>query len=160
MYNSVRLDKSHWCYQLYLWDCDLDPNKTPRWKVIKTLIYGVRSSGNQAQCALRKTAKLMEAKYSRAAEIIQVDTYVDDTISGEKDEATLNKSLKELKALVKTGGFDYKGITQSGEDPPSHLSGDGVSINVGGYKWFSSIDILKLNIGPLNFSKHVTVCFC
>ena len=155
MYNSVRLDKSHWCYQLYLWDCDLDPNKTPRWKVIKTLIYGVRSSGNQAQCALRKTAKLMEAKYPRAAEIIQVDTYVDDTISGEKDEATLNKSLKELKALVKTGGFDYKGITQSGEDPPSHLSGDGVSINVGGYKWFSSIDVLKLNIGPLNFSKRI-----
>ena len=155
MYNSVRLDKSHWCYQLYLWDDSLDLNKKPRWKVIKTLIYGVRSSGNQAQCALRKVADLLEAKYSRAAEIIHMDTYVDDTISGEKDQATLNKAIGELKALVKTGGFDFKGITQSGEDPPSHLSEDGVSINVGGYKWFPKIDVLKLNIGPLNFSKRV-----
>ena len=155
MYNSVRLVKNHWCYQLYLWEDQLDPNKKPRWKVVKTLIYGVRSSGNQAQCALRKTANLMETKYSRAAEIINTDTYVDDTISGEKDPATLNKSIRELKALVKSGGFDFKGITQSGEDPPSHLSEDGVSINVGGMKWFPKNDVLRLNIGDLNFSKRI-----
>ena len=155
MYNSVRLEKSHWCYQLYLWEDELDPDKKPRWKVIKTLIYGVRSSGNQAQCALRKLADLIQPKYNRASEIIHKDTYVDDTISGEKDQVTLNKSVKELKALVKSGGFDYKGITQSGEDPPSHLSEDGVSINVGGMKWFPKDDILKLNIGDLNFSKRI-----
>ena len=104
---------------------------------------------------LGKTAKLMETKYSRASEIIHKDTYVDDTISKEKDQVTFNKSIKELQALFKVGGFEYKGITQSGADPPSHLSEDGVSINVGGYKWFPKIDVLKLNIGPLNFSTRV-----
>ena len=47
-------------------------------------------------------------------------------ISGEKDMATYLKSTNELKGLLKTGGFDLKGVTVSGEDPPSHLSEDGV----------------------------------
>ena len=124
MYNSIRLDKSHWCYQLYLWEENLELGKEPRWKVIKTLIYGVRSSGNQAECGLRKTAKLMEENHKRASEIIHEDTYVDDTISGEKDHKAVERSTKDLKMVLKTGGFNLKGITVSGEDPPGHLSED------------------------------------
>ena len=52
MYNAVHLDKNHWRYQMYLWDDNLNLQVQPRWKVIKTLIYGVRSSGNQAECGL------------------------------------------------------------------------------------------------------------
>ena len=44
MYNAVHLDKSHWRYQLYLWDDGLLEDRPPQWKVIKTFIYGVRSS--------------------------------------------------------------------------------------------------------------------
>ena len=51
MYNAVRLDKTHWRYQLYLWNDDLTEGVKPLWKVIKTLIYGVRPSGNLAVCA-------------------------------------------------------------------------------------------------------------
>ena len=49
MYNTIRLDKRYWRYQLYLWSEGLKGNSTPKWKVIKTLIYGVRSSGNLAE---------------------------------------------------------------------------------------------------------------
>ena len=154
MYNSIRLDKRHWCYQLYLWHPNLDPNEEPRWKVIKTLIYGVISSGNQATCGLRKTARLMEDLYKRACEIVHEDTYVDDTISGEKDLATCNKSTRDLKALLKTGGFELKGFTISGAHPPSHLSEDGVSVNTSGFRWFSYDDVLRLGHGVLNFSKR------
>ena len=45
MYNAVRLDKAHWLYQLYLLQENLDPQK----ETIKTLIFGVKSSGNQAE---------------------------------------------------------------------------------------------------------------
>ena len=154
MYNSIRLDKRHWCYQLYLWHPNLDPNEEPRWKVIKTLIYGVISSGNQATCGLRKTARLMEDLYKRACEIVHEDTYVDDTISGEKDLATCNKTTRDLKALLKTGGFELKGFTISGAHPPSHLSEDGVSVNTSGFRWFSYDDVLRLGHGVLNFSKR------
>ena len=75
MYNSVRLEKSHWCYQMYLWHDDLDMNK-PKWKVIKAFIYGVKSSGNQAECGLRKTATLLESKYARASEVVHNDMWM------------------------------------------------------------------------------------
>ena len=51
MYNVVRLDKSHWRYQLYLWDDGLLEDRAPQWKNIKTLIYSIRC--NLAECGLR-----------------------------------------------------------------------------------------------------------
>ena len=53
MSNRLYLDKKYWRYQLYIWDDGLDINSELRWKVIKTLIYGVRYSGNLAECGLR-----------------------------------------------------------------------------------------------------------
>ena len=60
MYNSVLLDRAYWCYQRYWWQEDLDPRRPIEQKIIKTLIYGVKSIGNQAERALRLTASLME----------------------------------------------------------------------------------------------------
>ena len=37
---------------------DLEPSKVPDEKVIKTLIYDVRSSGNQAETDLRETVDI------------------------------------------------------------------------------------------------------
>ena len=73
---------AHWCYQMYLWNNDLNIEQ-PNWKTIKTLTYGVRSSGKLAVCGLRKTAKIMESKYKRAEEEIYKRIYVNDCISGE-----------------------------------------------------------------------------
>ena len=43
---------SHWCFQGYIWQNELDNRKIPEEKVIKTLIYGVKSSGNQSERGL------------------------------------------------------------------------------------------------------------
>ena len=59
MYNAIQVDKSHWNYQLYLWNNSFDISD-PKWKVIKTLIYGVTSIRNQAECGLKRLAKIME----------------------------------------------------------------------------------------------------
>ena len=48
MYNTLKSKDIHWMYQLYLWHDDLDPEKEPFVKVVKTAMYGVKSSGNQA----------------------------------------------------------------------------------------------------------------
>ena len=58
MYNTVKLDSRDWCYQRYIWQSDLDPTKIPEEKVIKTLIYGVKPSGNLAERGLREVARL------------------------------------------------------------------------------------------------------
>ena len=63
MYNAVRLDKMFWRYQLYLWNDDLAENIKHEWKVIKTLIYGVRNSVNLAECGLTRMAELCKNEF-------------------------------------------------------------------------------------------------
>ena len=88
MYNSVKLHEENWCLQRYIWQHELDPTKIPEEKVIKTLIYRVKYSGNQAERSLRETAKLSQDGYSQINQIVSKDIYVDDCISG-------GKSVKE-----------------------------------------------------------------
>ena len=56
MYNAIVLLSSYWRYQMYLWSNDLDVERPPQRKVIKTL-YGVKPSGNLAERGLRLTAE-------------------------------------------------------------------------------------------------------
>ena len=76
MYNSVKLIEDHWCFQRYIWQENLDTNIIPEEKIIKTLIYGVKSSGIQAECALRMTAKLYEKDYPEVSQIVHSDIYI------------------------------------------------------------------------------------
>ena len=153
MYNSVKLKEEDWCFQRYIWEKDLDPAKIPEEKVIKTLIYGVKSSGNQSERGLRETARLSSKEYPEVNEIVQRDIYVDDCLSGEDSENLSLKRADELKIVLDRGGFSLKGITFSGKPPPESLSSDGKSINVAGMKWFSEDDLISLDISELNFAK-------
>ena len=146
MYNVVRLDKRYWQYQLYYWQKELDPNKEPSLKVIKTLIYGSRPSGQLAQRALRLTAERSSDKYPRAYEIVNKDIYVDDCISGSADEALGLQDTDELQLSVGTGGFDWKGFTVSGRDPDPILSGGQMFVPVGGRKWYPKTDRIMFNV--------------
>ena len=153
MYNSVMLNESDWCYQRYIWQEQLDQRFIPEEKIIKTLIYGVKSSGNQAERALRVTAEKFNEEFPEVNRIIKRDVYVDDCISGEANQKLLFQRADELTLVLARGGFCLKGFTFSGLDPPKNLSDDGLSVNVAGMKWLSKSDYLKLDIGPLDFSK-------
>ena len=84
MYNAILLHEKFWRYQMYYWRDDLAVDQSPRRKVIKTLIHGVKPSGNLAERGLRKTADKTKHLYPRAGEIIKTDLYVaDDCMSGE-----------------------------------------------------------------------------
>ena len=155
MYNSLWLVEEHWCYQLYLWQEDLDPTKEPRPKVVKSIIYGVKPSGNQAEYAIRQTGELMKEEYPRQCEVINNDYYVDDCISGEDTLEMVNQVTDGLKVVLNSSGFDIKGVSVTGADPPEHLKNADNSVNVPGMKWFTKIDSLSLNIGELNFGKRV-----
>ena len=153
MYNTIRLEEQDWHYQTYIWQDELNPSKIPKQKVIKTLIYGIRSSGNQAECGLRAIAQLFHENYPEVNTIIQNDVYVDDCITGESSTEEAFKRADELEIIINRGGFKLKGFTFSGMKPSEDLSDDGDSIAVGGMKWFPESDDLTLNISDLNFSK-------
>ena len=155
MYNSVRLHEDHWNYQLYWWEQNLDPAFKPWIKVIKTAIYGVTSSGNQAERALRETANLQKSEYPRQAEVVNNDVYVDDCLSGESSYDEVKEVTAGLTSLLGKSGFILKGITISGFDPPEHLSNPDKSITPGGMKWFPKEDLLCLNIPEMNLGKKV-----
>ena len=149
MYNRVHLEKDYWCYQLYLWGKKLEPSVEPSIKVIKTLIYGVRSSGIEAERAIRVTAEKNSNMYPEACDVICNDTYVDDVISGTCSEREGLMVTDQLKLCLETGGFSMKGLTHSGKDPDEKLSADKKSVSVGGLKWYPKEDYLKVNIEKL-----------
>ena len=72
MYNTIYLDSKHWRYQLYVWDGELKVGIAPKLKVILTNVNGVRSSGNVAECALRRTADLTHNEFPLAYPVIKV----------------------------------------------------------------------------------------
>ena len=153
MYNTVKLDQADWCYQRYIWSENLDPNKIPQEKIIKTLIYGVRSSGNQAEYGLRKVAEMSSSEFPKVYEVVKDDTYVDDCMTGAPDTPSSHKLADDLEMILNKGGFQTKGVSISGQDPPEKLTDDGETIHVAGMKWFPKDDTLALNISNLNFSK-------
>ena len=152
MYNTIYLDSKHWRYQLYFWEGELKVGVAPKIKVIKTHIYGIRSSGNIAECALRKTADLTKSKYPRAHGNIINDIYVDDDFGGENTEKDRSLTCDELSLSLAEGGFKLKGVTLSGSDPPEHMANeDGKSVTVGGLMWFSKNDEIALKIPEFKF---------
>ena len=146
MYNKVKLRQADWCLQRYLFQEDLDPHKPPEEKIIKTLIYGVTSSGNQAKRGLRLTAELSKDKFPEAYEIVHKDTYMDDIMSGCQSIEMADQRADEMEIMLSRGGFSLKGFTMSGRDPDPSLSADGISILVAGHFWFCEKDKIALNI--------------
>ena len=153
MYNSVKLRSDHWCYQRYLWNDTLDVNQQPEEKVIKTLIYGVQSSGNQSERGIRQTSSLSKEEFPEVDRIVNEDLYVDDCMSGEVDDQTSKRRADEIEIALSRGGFGLKGFTFSGEDPPASLTKDGESIGVGGLIWYPKSDQISIDVTKLNFAK-------
>ena len=71
MNNPIKLVEEHWCLQRYIWQKDLGSSKIPEGKVIKTLIYGIKSSGNQAERGLRMTAEMFKDEYPEVNRVVQ-----------------------------------------------------------------------------------------
>ena len=155
MYNRVNLDPEHWKYQLYFWSDGLEPGVEPEPKAVKSVIYGVRSSGNVAQCALRRTVELCQADFPRAVRPILEDTYMDDCISGTGSSEETRLTVDDIQNSLLKGGFFVKGFAFSGEPPPEVMSNGADFLLVGGQKWFSEGDLIGLNLSELNFSRKV-----
>ena len=153
MYNCVKLDQNDWCFQRYLWKDDLNENNPVEEKIIKTIIYGVKCSGNQAECGLRKTAIASEKEFPDVHRIIMKDLYVDDCISGENSIEEAKQRSDELEMVLAKGGFSLKGITMSGNHPSKELSINGTTISIAGMSWQPKDDVVSLDVKQVNFAK-------
>ena len=116
-------------------------------------MYGVKSSGNQAERALREVAKLSTNEYPEVNEIIQNDVYVDDCLTGENSTNLAMQRADEIEIVLSRGGFSLKGFTFSKQKPQESISKDNESMNVAGLKWFPEVDEISLDVTELNFNK-------
>ena len=113
---------------------NLNPSKFPQEKIIKTLIYGIKSSDNQAEYVLRKTASASKSEYPEVNIVIQKDVYVGDCLSTANTKEEVMQLADDIQIILSRGGFSLKGFTFSEESPAESLSGDNKSINVAGMK--------------------------
>ena len=142
LYNKVKLLKPFLCYQLYLWQKDLDPSQEPLLKVIMPLIYRVGSSGNQSYPS-EGWEEHGEVPQSRWRDF------------GWKQWRIGAASHLTTTAILGICGFILKGVTVSAKDRDETLSADKESVMVGGLKWFPKGHFLMVNIDPLNFTHKV-----
>ena len=154
MYNSIVLKENYWCFQRYIWEETLDPLKIPVEKFVSSIIYGVRSSGNQAEKALRMTADMAKDTHPEIHRIIHEDLYADDCLTGCQDFDDAQEIADGMEEVLEKGKFYTKGFSFSKRAPNPDISKDGESISVAGMNWFTLQDKLQLNIKPINFPKN------
>ena len=155
MYNGILLDEDCWNMQLYFWQDTLEENIPPELHVVKTAIYGVCSSGNQAITGVHKLADHSKSEFPEAHTVLTRRTYVDDVLPNGKqklDECFI--LADQLTVVVGRGGLRFKQFAFSSIPPDVSISSNGISVDVAGMKWFTVKDQLSLKIGPLNFAKR------
>ena len=149
MYNTVQLLEEHWCFQRYIWQNEIGKRKIPEEKVIKTLIYGVNSSGNQSESELCETACMSAVEFPEVNHIVQKDIYV-DSLSGAQNLKDAMTRADQIELVLNRTGFSIKGVTFSGKDPSATLTNDESSINKAAMRRFPKGDLLSLDISELN----------
>ena len=160
MYNEVELEYYYWSLQRYWWHPTLDPDESPLEKIIKTLIYGCRSAGNQAEYAIRLIAHTFKDEFPEILAIVLNDLFVDDCMSGASSvnpelsaSSIVNENMSNLELVLNRGGFTLKSFTISKLPPDPSVTKDGTSIGVAGHKWFPEEDLIALDFNEPNFAK-------
>ena len=155
-FNGIYLDPAHYQYQRYLWRKDLNPENPVVTMVIKSLIYGVRSSGQQLLAGLNKLADYCEEHVpggKEGAKVLKNDTYVDDCLSSSETQELNEAKARSIVKVLAKAGMSVKAVTKSGEPPSEEVSADGQHVGVVGMLWDPEADNLKLDIKELFFGK-------
>ena len=72
---------------------------------------------------------------------------MDDGVSGAGSPDRRKVQIAQSVEVLARGGFKFKYVIKSGEDPPEGASTDGESCKMLGYKWNPSEDYLSPGLG-------------
>ena len=92
----------------YTWQIDLEKKEKPEGKIIKILIYDVKSSVSQAMRGLKEIAKLSAKEYSLINQIVQNDIYDNDCLSGENTEELVLEKTDQFELIQDRDDFSLK----------------------------------------------------
>ena len=153
-YPTIKLVPEHWCFQRILLRQDLDPEGNLLEAVLVKLAFGVQSVSSQSEETVKKVARSIWLQNPDVASFLIRQRYVDDLAKSCTSKAESIKLIEDTSSILKEKlNMDIKGWSISGEKPPSEVTKDDVSVELGGHIWYPEADIFTLNIPPMCFAK-------
>ena len=152
-YNACKLIVEQWNLQRLLYREDLDPSSPIIEYVITTLIYGVKSVSAQSEHAMALLAEHIREDYPELANFIVKSRYVDDLADSKSTKEQCEQLIADAELNFDKIGLKCKAWSQTGNAPCEKASVDGISVMVGGIRWFPEIDEVETRIPLLHFSK-------
>ena len=155
-YNGIKLAPEHYKYQQYLWKKDLNPENPTETMIVKTLIYGVRSAGNQTMAGFDKLAEHTiehHPEHEAGAKVLKNKAYMDDITTSRNTRSGCEKIAEDLEFTLSQGSMSVKAFTFSGSKPDKKVSADGEHVGLIGYLWNPEEDTISLDIKELFFGK-------
>ena len=154
-YNGVDLEPQYYKFQRYLWKKDLNPTNPIITMVTRTLMYGVKSAGQQTTAGFKCLADYSNehhSEHSEGAEVIR-RAYMDDLGAAAGTMAALYALAASISFILALGQLCVKCFTYSTVKPSDVVSADGQHVGVLGYRWDPEKDTLKLDVKDLYFGK-------
>ena len=146
-YNRIYLTPEHWHVQRFLWIPDLKHDGEVETYVIRTLIYGVKSSGTQCEFAIKKICQINpRLRSAMGIGSSKGGRYVDDLTNSFQTEEEMDLETKyTIETLGKYGLYlKSHSFATTGREPASEISKDG-AVGVGSYKWWPKDDMFSCN---------------
>ena len=120
--------------------------------VLVKLGFGVQSVSAQSEEAVRRVAKDLWASYPSVAKLLTKRRYVDDIAkSTNSKQESLQLTQDTSMILQEKLNMKIKGWSIAGEKPPSDITKDGVSVDLGGHTWYTESGLFSLNLPPICF---------
>ena len=153
-YCSIGLNEESWKYQKVFLRENMNPDGKLIKAVIVSAIFGVCSSGGQAEEAIRKLCDVISTDKPDVTKFLLLSRYVDDLLKSVRDLEEANELIKETEKVLETIRMVIKGWCISGQTPPKQMTDDGTSITFSGLTWYPNIDSFGINIQGLHFGKR------
>ena len=154
-YNNLWLTPDCLRYQLYLWKEDLDENAPTEVFVVRTLIYGVRPSGNLMLAGFKLLSDYCLAnwpEHARGAAALG-GAYVDDLLHAARNRRSAKQDADSLLFVLSLAQMTVKGFTFSGQPPSPDVSADGVTVGLLGMVWEPEPDLVSVDAKPVFFGR-------
>ena len=153
-FNSCLIPPDDYHLQCMLWDDSLDQDQEPKIHILKTHIYGIKSSTRVLEVCLEKIADIY-AENKQFYSLLTRTTYVDDAFQSCSSHEEADSLIKFCLDILPKFGFKIKGFAKSFTDPP-----DDISEQIDGHKvvpaigmvWDPKRDLLRIRVPPIDFS--------
>ena len=155
-YNGIKLLPQYYKFHRYLWKDQMKEDSELTTWVLLTLIYGVKSAGQQTIAGFLKLADHCESTHPEhvtGADTLRNNTYMDDIMRSEDTAEECRSTAASVAFTLALGSMAVKCFTYSGESPQEDVSADGVHVGMLGYSWAPKEDHVLIDVKDLYFGR-------